>query len=1069
MRIIFRVAAFAAFLALPAFAAAQYAPQKSTIAKLLALPKPKAGSCIVPASAISISPPSFTFPTTAPGTCATPQAITVSNPGTAPVSISGLFTTPPGDPSPFSTSTSCEDISLAPGASCGGTVTFCASGPAGGVTGSVQVYSDAPGSPHAVPAFGTVGPSAPQPAFSVSPSGSVGFGTLPVGTTSFPPVTFTVTNTGGAPMTIGAITTSSTAFAVSSNACPASLAAGASCAVGVTMTPESTGAQFATLYFNHNAPGTPTQVSLTGTGLTAGASDITFIPGGADFGYNIAGSVTSTGIDVKNVGALPLNISSLAFSGLPTSGGAFAILANTCVGTPVPSNGTCHIDVQFTAPMTPDYYQDSLVVTSDSTTSPNTTYAAGYSRNVTPNITFSPSLHDFGPVNVGSTVCVTVTITNNDAPSAPQTNLDYRNYALPPPFSLGTACPTTCTAILPGGSSCTVGITYQPTDTSTSYGTLDVYDYNSDGDYQMDVQGTGFQPGPRISLDQSLIDFGSQLSGTTSASQVVNVSNIGTATLTVGTVSVTPPFNLVTNTCLTPLAPMAACAITVTYTAGPVQPDTGTLSIFSDTAPDSGTVTVDLVGESTGAPQPSVDYFPENLAFGNVLIPTTSAPRSISFANTGAATLNILGIAATGEFTTTNDCPAAMAPGTCCTITATFHPTVIGPVNESIVVTSDSPSGPDSIPLSGTGMPPPSITPSVATLSFGSAVVGTFPAPQFVILTNTGIQTGLYFAGFNISGPGQFYLYDPSVSMPGLAAEKGRFIEPARPKAAPAMPQCFSASPFNIGSQCYIAVWWAPTTLGTQTGTLAVNFTGGTGSPTTINLVGLSRPVASPDIGVSSTSLTISGVIGRASEPAPLTVTNTGTAALTLYGLGIVGGPFTSTHNCPVSLEPGLSCTVFVIYRATVIGNQAGTLLIQHDANAQGILEVALNGIGLPIPLPKISVSPTTVDFGTRSVGSVTPPQTVVVRNAGTARLTIGTVQVSPGFALATQCGDLPPGGQCTIELNFRAGGSGRTVGTLAIPSNDPGNPTASVQLGGSGCRALSLSGTRTGVGGCPP
>ena len=54
-----------------------------------------------------------------------------------------------------------------------------------------------------------------------------------------------------------------------SNNCGTSLAAGASCSVGVTFTPTAAGAASGTLSVNSSAPGSPLTVALIGTGVSA--------------------------------------------------------------------------------------------------------------------------------------------------------------------------------------------------------------------------------------------------------------------------------------------------------------------------------------------------------------------------------------------------------------------------------------------------------------------------------------------------------------------------------------------------------------------------------------------------------------------------------------------------------------------------------------------------------------------------------------------------------------------------------------------------------------------------------
>jgi len=95
-------------------------------------------------------------------------------------------------------------------------------------------------------------------------SSTLNFGTVAVGNTGAAK-TVTLTNRQRVPLNFASIATSP-GYAVASNACGASLAAGASCTVGVTFSPTATGAATGTMTFADNAANSPQTVSLTGTG-----------------------------------------------------------------------------------------------------------------------------------------------------------------------------------------------------------------------------------------------------------------------------------------------------------------------------------------------------------------------------------------------------------------------------------------------------------------------------------------------------------------------------------------------------------------------------------------------------------------------------------------------------------------------------------------------------------------------------------------------------------------------------------------------------------------------------------
>src|SRR5437773_751506 len=81
--------------------------------------------------------------------------------------------------------------------------------------------------------------------------------------------TVTLTNTGGAPLSIIGISitgTNSSDFAPQTNNCPGALAVNASCQVNVKITPATLGTRTASLKLTNSASDSPQTVLLSGTG-----------------------------------------------------------------------------------------------------------------------------------------------------------------------------------------------------------------------------------------------------------------------------------------------------------------------------------------------------------------------------------------------------------------------------------------------------------------------------------------------------------------------------------------------------------------------------------------------------------------------------------------------------------------------------------------------------------------------------------------------------------------------------------------------------------------------------------
>ena len=225
---------------------------------------------------------------------------------------------------------------------------------------------------------------------------------------------------------------------------------------------------------------------------------------------------------------------------------------------------------------------------------------------------------------------------------------------------------------------------------------------------------------PQITLSANQLNFPAQIQETTSAQQVVVVSNTGEADLSVTGLTISgengADFAQTNNCPIAPgvLAPKTRCEIRVTFSPTV----TGTLSAVLNVADNaSGSPqTVSLKGVST-TPGPVVSLVSSSLAFGNQPQGTSSAAQMIALTNAGSGTLNInseisINGPASGDFhiqAIKNTCPLGtfqLAPKTSCYIGVVFAPATLGVKSAQILIVDDAPGSPHSIELSGTGTPP---------------------------------------------------------------------------------------------------------------------------------------------------------------------------------------------------------------------------------------------------------------------------------------------------------------------------------------------------------------------------
>ena len=434
------------------------------------------------------------------------------------------------------------------------------------------------------------------------------------------------------------------------------------------------------------------------------------------------------------------------------------------------------------------------------------------------------------------------------------------------------------------------------------------------------------------------------------------------------------------------------------------------------------------------------------LAFGNVQVTTTTAPRAVTISNTGTLTLNLNGITITGtnanQFAKgTTTCGATLAAGLSCTQNVTFSPTSVGAKTASVEIATNDPDTPTAtVGLSGTGVSP-AIAVSPATLAFGSILVGATSVAQTITITNTG-DADLNISAITING-----------------ADSGQFVK--------AGGTCGTTFPKTLipAASCTQTVTFNPTTVGAKVGNVAIS------APyvTTAN-VALSGTGVSPNIAVSPATLAFGSVLaGDTSVAQTVTISNTGTADLSIASIIITGTNSTefalaTGGTCgttfPKVLAASTNCTQNVTFVPATVGAKAATLTIASNDLDTPTASVPLTGTGIS---PDIAVAPVAIDFDPEIVGDASPASEVTISNIGTAPLVVNSIVVSGAnaamFARATggttPCASLTPtiaaGANCTVNVTFTPTSVGAKTASLDIASNDGDTPTANVPLTGTG------------------
>jgi hypothetical protein len=942
------------------------------------------------------SPTSLSFGDQPVGTQSTAQTITFDNNGAAPLQLDALSST---DGTDFPETNTCGPLpkTFPPGTGCTVTVTFSPGTP-GNLSANISVVDNIapPSSPQLIPLSGT----GTQPAVRLSPS-SLTFSNQAVGTTS-PTQTVTLTNTGNGTLMITSIAASGD-FA-ETNTCGSSLIAGAHCTISVTFKPTAAGTRTGSVSVSDNAPGSPQTVSLTGTGTAPAA---TLNPSSLTFALQMANTTSVAQVEtLTNTGTANLTISSIAAS-------ANFGQTNTCT-SPIAPSGNCTISVTFT-PTASGVLNGTVTITDNASPTTQTVSLTGTGGALS--ATATPGSLSFGNELVGTgTASQNVTLTN--------TGTVGMNVTIP--AASGDFTDTnTCGTSLAASATCTISVSFKPTATGTRTGTLTITDTNSSGSGStsttetVSLTGTGTQPA--VSLSTTSLAFSmSQILNTTSAVQPVTLTNTGTATLNLTSITPSGQFNAPASgsTCAAggTVAAGASCTINVTFT-----PTTGGSLTGSVTLTDNASPTTQTIGLSgTGAVLAALAS-PGSLTFSGQLLNTSSAAQKVTLTNTGTVGFNITSLAATGDFSETNTCGSSLAASAACTISITFKPTASGTRTGTVTVSDTNNSGSGSatstetITLSGTGTEP------VASLSsltqFASQLVGTSSAAETVTVSNTG-SAALTITSVAISGTNASDYAETNTCSAAVAA----------------------------AGTCTINVTFTPSATGVRDGTLTVtdNNDGTSGSTQALTLTGTGT---APAVTLSPASLTFANQnVGTTSAAENVTVTNSGTATLTLSTIS-ASGDFSQTSTCGNSLAAGAKCTISVTFKPSALFTRTGALTLTDNGSAD-TQTVALTGTGMGA---QATLSASSLTFAGELMGVTSAARTVTVTNSGNASMTVTSLAATGDFAQTSTCGStLAANASCTISVTFKASAAGVHSGDLTLTNSGVGSPQA-VALSGTG------------------
>jgi uncharacterized repeat protein (TIGR01451 family) len=675
-----------------------------------------------------------------------------------------------------------------------------------------------------------------------------------------------------------------------------------------------------------------------------------------------------------------------------------------------------------------------------------------------------PSTYTYPNTLVGQQTSQTFTIQNSgstptqiDGSVAGLTISNSTAFVIPP--ASGT-CQTS--PILLPSQSCTVVVNFTPTSVTPFLGYLNISSVGFSG-ISITLDGTGIQPGIAVTPTGSL-SFPSTTVGATSASQLVQIDNSGTAPLTVSSISVTSGFSLVAApgaTCAAPpfnLATSTNCSIAVAFNPIVGGSANGQLLIASNAG---ATVIKSLTGFGIvpNTLSATITFLPANAIVGQVIqLPVnisntgTSAAAAVSFSYSLPTGLIFTAAPVTsscgGSLSTSGNvltfANGTIAAGANCIIEASIVATTAGVFAVSLPAASSTVGGLISPAAAAVSVASGALIATVpangAVLAFGTVTPATASSPLTVKVSNDGnLPSSL------------------SVSVIGTNAAQYSFTG--------------CGTSLSAASSCVISITCTPSAAAVMNATLQVVHSGAN-PPATLQYPltctgGTPLPIS---YSLSPTSTTFSSTLIGSTSTATFTLTNANRPltisrmSVTGAGLSIVNGA--GSGSCPQTGAVGAGgvCTIVVAYKPSLAGSVTGQLEIFSDAinTPASVTNPSVATIFASAPTAILINPNQPYSFGSVNLGVSSAPQSRTLVNNTTVPMSFTAFTIPAGYIVSDTCvanSPLAPSASCVVTVTFKPTTGG--VQNVSLSSNVtstaiPGGLLFSLLANGTGVSPFS-------------
>jgi hypothetical protein len=653
---------------------------------------------------VALSNYSLAFPATNVGSTAT-MPVQLTNYSSGPLTVSSISNSG-ANPTDFSHTSNCGGQQILVDGSCTIEVTFTPAA-SGSFSATLNIYDNVTDSPQKVTLTGT-GTAAPSQSVTVSATPA----SIKSSESTVLKATLIDEEASGQPAA-AAERTGTVIFKSGANSLGSCTLTAGACSLTVPGTSLESGTNSVKAIYAPARVAAPSESRATMVTVDSGSPVVSLTVGTMVFGNWAVGSISSSlSATMTNTGTATLDITSIALGGAnPTQ----YVFANSC-GATLAAGANCTIHGHF-APTVIGSLPASVIITDNASNSPQSISLTGSGTG--PFVSLSATNLAYGNEAVGNL---------SGSQSVTMTNTGTVNLGIDS-ISLGGANPSQygfandCNSNLAPGASCTIHGHLAPTSTGSKPASVVITDSASNSPQTISLSGTGVTAPAAVSLSATSLDFGSESDGLTTASQQVTLTNTGSATLTFSSIVLTGANTSqydFANSCGTSLAGGHFC-----YIHGHFSPtQTGSLPasiVITDNASDSPQ-TIAISGTGL-APGPQVSLQQTSIAFPNTAVGDSSPEYDQELTNTGTSTLVISSITIGGTtpvvFALDDQCSGrSLAPGYNCMFGASFHPTRTGSFTGSLIINDNAANSPQTVSLSGTGIPAPGLSGSPSAVQF---------------------------------------------------------------------------------------------------------------------------------------------------------------------------------------------------------------------------------------------------------------------------------------------------------------------------------------------------------------